>query len=173
MFIQLQQLVATTSTEAGPRPPDTASAAEARPEPLLASTRIVASVHHHVGLRLVDPARPRDLHPRFFRGRGDLISWPLVAGSEAVSLLLNGIHDPLIAVVEGVDRVVITPQGIPILVSSGDTEARVEQPETSQIAGEQKILEESSDLAEARPDRVLEPGFAPVGGVILLVATAG
>ncbi len=60
--LQLQQLVATTSTEAGARPPDTASAAEARSEPLLASTLVVASVHHHVGLRLVlvlDPAEPR------------------------------------------------------------------------------------------------------------------
>ena len=109
MFIQLQLLVATTSTEAGPRPPDTASAAEAGPEPRLASSRNVASVHHHVGLRLVNPARPRDLHPRFFGGRGDLVSWPLVAGTEAVSLLLDGIHDPLVTVVERVDRVVISP----------------------------------------------------------------
>ena len=109
MFFRMRQLVSATSAEAGARPPDTASAAEARPEPLLASTLVVTSVHHHVGLRLVDPARPRDLHPRFFGGWGDLVSWPLVAGAEAVSLLLNGIHDPLITVVEGVDRVVVSP----------------------------------------------------------------
>ncbi len=35
--LQMQQLVATTSAEAGAQPPDTALAAEARPEPLLAS----------------------------------------------------------------------------------------------------------------------------------------
>ena len=109
MFFKMRQLVVTASAEAGARPPDTALAAEARPEPLLASTLVVTSVHHHVGLRLVDPARPRDLHPRFFWSRGDLVSWPLVAGTEAVSLLLDGIHDPLVTVVERVDRVIISP----------------------------------------------------------------
>ena len=109
MFFKMRQLVVAASTEAGARPPDTASAAEARPEPLLASTLVVTFVHHHVDLRLVDPARPRDLHPRFFWSRGDLVSWPLVAGTEAVSLLLDGIHDPLVTVVERVDRVIISP----------------------------------------------------------------
>ena len=109
MFFKMRQLVVAASLEAGARPPDTTSAAEARPEPLLASTLVVTSVHHHVGLRLVDPARPRDLHPRFFWSGGDLISWPLVAGTEAVSLLLDGVGDTLVAVVERVDRVVIPP----------------------------------------------------------------
>ncbi len=71
----------------------------------------MASVHDDRCLCLVDPPGPGHLRSRFF-GRGSNVSiWPLLASPEAVGLLLDEVDDGLIAVVEGMDRVLLTPHG--------------------------------------------------------------
>ncbi len=79
--------VAAAAAEARPRPPEAASSEASRLRPLLASVRLVASVHH-VASGLVDPAWPLNLHSRFFGRQSNVVSRPLATSSEAVGPLM-------------------------------------------------------------------------------------
>ncbi len=122
--------VAAAATVARPQPPEAASSEASGLGPLLASVRQVASVHYIAG-GLINPARPLNLHSRFFGRRRDVVAWPLATSSEAVGLPDDGVDDPLIPIVERVHRILLAPERVAILIRWGDEKSRIQQPEVN------------------------------------------
>jgi hypothetical protein len=107
--------VAAAATIARPRPPEAASSEASGLRPLLASVRLVASVHY-VASGLVNPAWPLNLHSRFFGRWRDVAAWPLATSSEAVGLPDDGVDDPLIPIVERMHRILLAPERVAIWI---------------------------------------------------------
>ena len=171
LFHSQQRLVSAPAPEAASSE-EAASAGEAGPEPVLAASLAQSAVNQHVILRLVNPARSRYLHPRFLRSWGDIIAAPLATRAEAVSLSQDGVHNHLVPVVEGMDRVVLSPERVSFSVEGRHTKARIQQSKPAQVAGKQKVFKKASDLDEASPDAVLKARIPSVGGVVLLLAAS-
>jgi hypothetical protein len=170
LFHSQQKLVSAPAPEAASS--EAASAKEAGPEPVLAASLAESAVNHHGNLRLVNPARPRDVHPWFFRSWGDIIAAPLASRAEAVSLSQNGVHNHLVPVKERMDRVVISPERVAVSVEGGYTKTRIQKSEPAQVAGKQEVFKKTSDLDEASPNAVLKARIPSVGGVVLLLAAS-
>ena len=97
-----------------------ASAESSGPEPWPSPEGRAASVHNDRRLNLLHPPGPGHLNSRFLGRRCNLSSRPLLTGSEAIGLLLDEVDNGLIAVVEPVNRVLLTPHGITIFRADRD-----------------------------------------------------
>jgi hypothetical protein len=156
------EVASASAASVGSSEPASAKASGTEPRPPPGGR--VASVHHNRRLRLVDPPGSGHLSSRFFGWGSDVSPRPLLAGSEAVCLLLDEVDNGLIAIVEGVNRVLLTPHRVAVFRAEGDAQARVQDLEF-QVVAEKKILKVAPDLCQAGPDAGLEPRIRPVRGM--------
>ena len=131
----------------------------------------MTSVHHDRRLCLVDPPGSGHLRSRFFGWGSNVSARPLLAGPEAVGLLLDEVDNGLVSVVEGMNRVLLTPHGITVFRAEWDAQARVQDLEF-QIVAEKKILKVASGLRQASPNAGLEPRIRPVRSVLVILTAS-
>jgi hypothetical protein len=125
---------------------------------------------------LGNPARPWDFDARFFRRRINVISCPLSARAEALSLLQDVVNKLLVAIVERVHRIIISPEGIAFVVGDQDAHTRVQDLESPQVTGNKKIYEETLAFGEAGKKKKknvrLEAEVGTVQRMVVFLATA-
>lgn len=118
------------------------------------------------------PAWLRDLHPRFFGGRGAVVSWHLASRAETVGLLHDDVNQ-FVGIVERKHWILLSSEWMAVTVGGLKAQSWIQNLETTQVAREQKILEETFDLREASPDVGLKVGVGAVLRVVLLVTATG
>jgi hypothetical protein len=81
------------------------------------------------------------------------------------SLSTHIVDDPPVTLVLGVNWI-RSPQLVALLFLAGDAEARIDEVEVLEAAGEEEVLVEGSALSQALPEILLEAVLQTVGGVI-------
>ncbi len=130
-----------------------------------------AAVHDNWDLWRLHPFGTGDLRTGLLGCQGDVFTLALGAGTDAAGLLKDGLHNGLVPAVQRMNGV-LAPQRVFGGVHGGDAQAGIDDLETSQVVGKEKVFEVASYGHETRAEVGLEVLVVAVWSVIFGIAAA-
>jgi hypothetical protein len=129
---------------------------------------VPSSLDHDVCRHISHPFRPLDCKVLSLRGGSQGFTLPLLGVVFVLklgSLTADVVHNPSVAFMSRMDWI-WSPQLVALLVFLRNADARVDDVEMLETAGEQEVLIEGPAVRQTLPDVLLEAVLQPVGGVV-------